>query len=114
MSESERSYLEGPERVRKKFEIDLNAFIKMAALVLVVACLIFSAKLLLDYNDAVAEQKRKQALIEELMLERDYLLYELECEFDRDYVIRVAREQLGLVLPNEITYLYGVSSKPKG
>ena len=84
----------------------------MTALVLVIACLIFSAKLLLDYNEAVAEQKRKQALIEELTLERDYLLYELECEFDRDYVIRVAREQLGLVLPNEITYLYGSAAQP--
>lgn len=107
MSESERNYSEGSGIARKKFEIDLNAFIKIAALVLVVACLIFSAKLLLDYNEAVAEQKRKEALLEELTLERDYLLYELECEFDRDYVIRIAREQLGLVLPNEITYLYG-------
>ena len=112
MSESERSLLEGEKR-QKKFEIDLNAFIKMAALVLVIACLIFSAKLLLDYNDAVEEQNRKQALLEELMLERDSLLYELECEFDRDYVIRVAREQLGLVLPNEITYLYGNAVQPK-
>ncbi len=112
MSESERNYLEGSGRARKKFEIDLNAFIKIAALVLVVACLIFSAKLLLDYNEAIDEQKRKQALLEELTLERDYLLYELECEFDRDYVIRVAREQLGLVLPNEITYLYGSTIRP--
>lgn len=93
-------------KVKRKFELDFNAVVKIAAFILIVAVLIFSAKLLMDYNEAVRERERKQQIIAELELLRDELQYEVECEFDRDYVIRIARRELGLVLPQEITYYY--------
>ena len=91
---------------RKKFEMDFNVFIKIGSFIIIAAVLVISAKMMMDYNEALNEQKKKLALIEELELERDELLYEKECEFDREYVIRIAREELGLVLPQEITYYY--------
>lgn len=96
-----------PEKKRRrKFEMDFNAFIKIASFVIIIAVLIISAKMMMDYNEALNEQKKKLELISKLELEKDELLYEKECEFDRDYVIRIAREELGLVLPQEITYYY--------
>jgi len=91
---------------RRKFEMDFNAFIKIASFVIIIAVLIISAKMMMDYNEALNEQKKKLEQIAQLELEKDELLYEKECEFDRDYVIRIAREELGLVLPQEITYYY--------
>lgn len=92
---------------RKRFEMDFNAFIKIACFVIIIAVLIISAKMMMDYNEAQNEQKKKLQKIAELELWRDELLYEKECDFDREYVIRIAREELGLVLPQEITYYYG-------
>ncbi len=93
-------------KVKRKFEVDFNAVVKIAAFVLIIAVLIFSAKLLMDYNENVREREQKRAQIAELELLRDELKYDVECEFDRDYVIRMARKKLGLVLPQEITYYY--------
>ena len=60
----------------------------------------------MDYNEAVRERELKERIIAELELQRDELEYEYELAFDRDYVIRIARRELGLVLPQEITYFY--------
>ena len=96
---------------RRKFEMDFNAFIKIASFVIIIAVLIISAKMMMDYNEALSEQRKKLETISKLELEKDELLYEKECEFDRDYVIRIAREELGLVLPQEITYYYDYGEK---
>lgn len=86
--------------------MDFNAFIKIASFIIIIAVLIISAKMMMDYNAALEEQKKKLETIDKLELEKEELLYERECEFDREYVIRIAREELGLVLPQEITYYY--------
>ncbi len=99
------------QKQKRRVEIDFNAVVKIASFVIILAVLVFSAKLVMDYNEAVNEQKRKLDQIADLELERDELLYEKECEFDRDYVIRIARKELGLVLPQEITYYFDYSEK---
>ena len=92
--------------LKRKLEFDINSAIKIGVGVLIVAVLIISAKLLMDYNEAVRERELKERIIAELELQRDELEYEYELAFDRDYVIRIARRELGLVLPQEITYFY--------
>ena len=92
--------------LKRKLEFDINSAIKIGVGVLIVAVLIISTKLLMDYNEAVRERELKERIIAELELQRDELEYEYELAFDRDYVIRIARRELGLVLPQEITYFY--------
>ena len=89
---------------KRKFEMNFNAFIKIASFIIIIAVLIISAKMMMDYNEELKEIEIKLALIAELELYKEELLYEKDCEFDRDYVIRIAREELGLVLPQDITY----------
>ena len=93
-------------KLKRKLEFDINSAIKIGVGVLIVAVLIKSAKLLMDYNEAVRERELKERIIAELELQRDELEYEYELAFDRDNVIRIARRELGLVLPQEITYFY--------
>ncbi len=97
-------------KVKRRFEMDFGAVVKICAFVLIAGMLIYSAKLLMDYNEHVREREQKKKQIEALELLREELEYEVECEFDRDYVIRLAREELGLVLPQEITYYFDYSS----
>jgi cell division protein FtsB len=92
--------------LKRKFEFDINSAVKIGVTVLIVAVLIISAKLLMDYNEAVRERELKERIIAELELQRDELEYEYNLEFDRDYVIRIARRELGLALPQEINYFY--------
>lgn len=92
--------------LKRKFEFDINSAIKIGVAVLILAVLIISAKLLMDYNEAVRERELKERIIAELELQRDELEYEYNLEFDRDYVIRIARRELGLALPQEINYFY--------
>ena len=52
-------------------------------------------------------QMKKQELearVDSLEYEIDELEYLLESPVDYDYIVRVAREKLGLHLPNEIVY----------
>ena len=71
--------------LKRKFEFDINSAVKIGVTVLIVAVLIISAKLLMDYNEAVRERELKERIIAELELQRDELEYEYNLEFDRDY-----------------------------
>ncbi len=72
---------------------------------------LLSGKLGMDINKNRELRMKKQRQIEALELIRDELQYEVDCEFDRDYVIKIARRELGLVLPHEITYYFEYSEK---
>ena len=45
-------------------------------------------------------EKEKAALTDEI----DELKYLIDCPMDYDYIVRVAREKLGLYLPDETIY----------
>ncbi len=92
--------------VKRKFEMDFGALVKVAAFVLIVAVIIFSLKLLMDYNEKMREKAQKEEMIARLEIIKAELEYDVNSKFDRDYVIRIARRELGLVLPNEITYFF--------
>ena len=58
----------------------------------------------MKYNEFKREkevlEKEKAALAEEI----DELRYLIDCPMDYDYIVRVAREKLGLYLPDETIY----------
>ena len=55
-----------------------------------------------------SELERERALLEEkresINDEIDELKYLIDCPVDYDYIVRVAREKMGLHLPDEIVY----------
>jgi len=59
---------------------------------------------LMKYDELQREKEALQKEKEELELEIEELQYLIDCPVDYDYIIRVAREKLGLHLPDEIIY----------
>lgn len=58
----------------------------------------------LKYQELMREKAALEQDRDDLEVEIDELKYLIDCPVDRDYIIRVAREKLGLNLPDEIVY----------
>ena len=67
----------------------------------------------MKYNEFKREkavlEKEKAALTEEI----EELRYLIDCPMDYDYIVRVAREKLGLYLPDETIYYNDYNDKKK-
>jgi cell division protein FtsB len=59
---------------------------------------------LMKYDELQREKETLEKQKEALELEIEELQYLIDCPVDYDYIIRVAREKLGLHLPDEIIY----------
>lgn len=79
-------------------------FVKIALFAVVVCLLVTSFGMLIKYNRLVGEQKKLEAGIEKAEVRAAELKYELDAPMDKEYIMRVARKKLGLVLPEEIIY----------
>lgn len=87
---------------------EMNIFVR-CAVVLFVAASVFSAVGILmrynDYRDRIEELEAEKA---EYVESIERIKYELDLEFDDDYVIRIAKEKLNLCMPNEAVYYNGL------
>ena len=81
-----------------------NRIVKIAAVVFIVFCFIVTLKLRLDYNDMIAKRDELNARIEALTEENEELRYCLDLPFDKEYVMRVARQKLNLHTKDEIIF----------
>ena len=71
----------------------------------IILLLIVSAKSLMEYSDILKETEIVADQIDKTQERLDELEYLIEApKNDRSMIIRIAREKLGLVLPEEIVY----------
>ena len=97
------------KNLEKAIKKGLNApyarvLIRLLLSILLVTSLGMFVTGIMKYNEfmrekAVLEEKRDQ-----LSDEIDELRYLIDCPVDYDYIVRVAKEKLGLHLPDEIVY----------
>lgn len=93
--------------MKKTFE--MNIFVRCAIVVCIASSLVCSVRMLMKYNDyldRIDELKAKKSAYCERIEEMNY---ELECDFDDEYVIRVAKEKLNLCMPGEVVYYNGLN-----
>ena len=88
-------------------------FVKIALCAVVVCLLITSFSLLMEYNRLGNTESKLEAEISEAEVRAAELQYELDEPMDREYIMRVARKRLGLVLPDEIVYYPDLESQGK-
>jgi cell division protein FtsB len=90
-----------------------KVLIRLAIATLLVASIALFAAGVIKYQELV---RKREALEEDkARLEDDIeeLKYLLDCPVDREYIIRMAREKLGLNLPEEIVYYDDVNDSKK-
>lgn len=80
-------------------------FIKIALILVIIILLILSANSLMEYSEILKETEIVDAEIDEAQDRVEELQYLIDApKNDRSLIIRIAREKLGLVLPEEIVY----------
>lgn len=91
-----------------KKHVELNIFVRCALILFIVASFAISVNNLMrynDYRDKIDDLKIKELEYEE-RIER--IEYQLQCEFDDEYVIKLAKEKLNLCMPGESVYYNGL------
>ncbi|MBQ8408866.1 MAG: septum formation initiator family protein [Clostridia bacterium] len=81
-----------------------KVLIRLLLAILLVTSLGMFVTGIMKYNEF---QREKEVLLErrdELQDEIDELRYLIDCPVDYDYIVRVAKQKLGLHLPDEIVY----------
>ena len=62
----------------------------------------------IQLNELLDKKEELEATLEEYSYRVDELEYELEKEIDDDYIIKIARERLGLHLPDEKIFYHSL------
>ncbi len=81
-----------------------SAFVKIAIIVIIVCLIIYSVALYMRYNELKAERERLEAEIKENNEKIGELRYLIDAPMDKNYVVKFAKENFGLVLPESIIY----------
>lgn len=82
-------------------------FIKIALILVIIIVLVLSANMLMQYSDIINETANVDQQIGDAQNRVDELEYLIGVPTnDKSLIIRVARDKLGLVLPEEIIYYY--------
>ncbi|MEE0970515.1 MAG: hypothetical protein U0M06_14190 [Clostridia bacterium] len=87
---------------------EINIFVRCAVAVFVVASIFSAIGLLMRYNDYRNKIDELEIKRSEYAERIERIEYELGCEFDDEYVIRIAKEKLNLCMPSEAVYYNGL------
>ena len=80
-------------------------FVKIALILIIITILIMTATSLMEYSEILNQTERVEQEISDAQDRVDELQYLIDTpKNDRSFIIRIAREKLGLVLPEEIIY----------
>lgn len=80
-------------------------FVKIALIMVIIIVLVLTANSLMQYSEILNETSRVEQQIEDARERVDELEYLIGIpKNDKSLIIRIAREKLGLVLPEEIVY----------
>lgn len=81
------------------------SILKIALILIMVIVLIITAVSFMEYSEILNQTERVEQDIVEAQDRIDELKYLIDMpKNDRSFIIRIAREKLGLVLPEEIIY----------
>lgn len=91
--------------VKKGFRTQsVKVMLRLAIAALLIASVTVFVTGLMKYSELQKEKEALEQKVEEYENEVEYLEYLLDCPVDYDYIVRMAREKLGLHLPDEIIY----------
>ena len=83
-----------------------NIFLILITVILLVTVLYMLVTTRVELNNLLEEKAELEQTIENYSDKVDELEYQLEKEIDDVYIIKIARERLGLHLPNEKIFYY--------
>ncbi len=81
-----------------------NIFLKLLAVVFVVFCSVTIIKMQFEFNDLKEDKIRLEQQIKAKRLSIDELSSQLSEQFDRDNIMRIARDKFNYRLPNELIF----------
>jgi cell division protein FtsB len=91
--------------VKKGFRTQsVKVTLRLAIAALLIASITVFVTGLMKYSELQKEKEALEQKVDEYENEVEYLEYLLDCPVDYDYIVRMAREKLGLHLPDEIIY----------
>ena len=91
--------------VKKGFRTQsVKVTLRLAIAALLIASITVFVTGLMKYSELRKEKEALEQKVEQYENEVEYLEYLLDCPVDYDYIVRMAREKLGLHLPDEIIY----------
>ena len=90
-----------------------KVLLRLMLILLVIASLGMFITGIMKYNEFQREKVALEIEKEALKDEIDELKYLIDCPMDYDYIVRVAREKLGLYLPDETIYYNDYNDKKK-
>jgi len=83
-----------------------NIFLVLIMVILLVTVMYMLVTTRVELNSLLEEKAELEQTIEDYSDRVDELEYELEKEIDDEYIIKIARERLGLHLPGEKIFYY--------
>lgn len=81
-----------------------NMFVRLAALVSAIVCVIILVVLRLDNNEKKAQADTLRVQVEEMQTYVDALQADIDKPFDDEYIADIAHGELGLRYPQEIVF----------
>ncbi len=91
-------------RGTQKKQFSLTLVMRIFLVVVVVSALGVFAGSVMKYNAILEEQRVLEAQLADYREEKEDLEMLLDAELDYEYIVRVAREHLGLFFPDEELY----------
>ena len=83
---------------------ETSLFVKIALALLTVIFVIMVMTLSLRYNELTKKRDRLKSQVEAEQLELEKLLDEVNADYNDEYIIKIAREELGYRMPDEVIY----------
>ena len=89
---------------------DSGIFVKISLALLSVMIVVTILSVSLRYNELIKKRDQLKAQVEKEQLTLENLLEEVNADYDEEYIIKVAREELGYRMPDEIIYYSNIDN----
>ncbi len=83
---------------------ETSIFVKISLALLTVIFVIMVLSLSLRYNELTRKRDQLKAQVEQEQLELEKLIDEVNADYNDEYIIKIAREELGYRMPDEVIY----------
>ncbi|MBO4869750.1 MAG: septum formation initiator family protein [Clostridia bacterium] len=83
---------------------EMSIFVKISLAVLSVVVVVTVLSLSLKYNELTKKRDKLKSDVEQAQLELEKLRDEVNAEYNEEYIIKIAREELGYRMPDEVIY----------
>ena len=83
---------------------ETSIIVKIAIAVLFAAIIITVFTLVMKYNNLMTKRDALKAQVEKEKIQLEKLQEEADRDFDEEYIKKIAREELGYRMPDEIIY----------